>query len=58
MTRFDCDECEKEFDVPKYFWDFIGKNVTCPHCGTEWETEADYSDSTGDAWYAMLTNKV
>lgn len=36
---FECKKCDKEFTVD---WDY-GDEVTCPHCGTVWET--DYEEN-------------
>lgn len=51
---FDCHECPplfdgspRDFEVKKYRAD---DNVTCPHYGTEYETDGDFGWGFCDFW--------
>lgn len=51
--KFDCDDCEEEFEICDYWWGRIGENVTCTSCGSIWATDWDYTDcmeGNADAW--------
>lgn len=54
---FRCGECEKDFETDCPY----GSNVTCPNCGTIWETDYDESwdPATGEeSQYAWLARKA
>ena len=41
-----CLKCDNEFDPEGYFWEKVGRDVTCPCCGTVMETDWDEGDDS------------
>lgn len=52
MSDFVCKKCDAEFTTGEFPF---GDDVTCPHCGTVFETDWDYVDE--DSMAAWLVRE-